>query len=81
NLRASYTNTAGATVTDFIRRISDMTDSRPFIVMPEGKTGGIGLPVTFRLSENAVTVDALPETAVLQERLTSLAQSMQLKLD
>ncbi|WP_244469305.1 hypothetical protein [Escherichia coli] len=47
-----------------------MTDSRPFIVMPEGKTGGIGLPVTFRLSENAVTVDALPETAVLQERLT-----------
>ncbi|MEK8780250.1 type 4b pilus protein PilO2, partial [Escherichia coli] len=24
NLRASYTNTAGATVTDFIRRISDM---------------------------------------------------------
>ncbi|WP_434082171.1 type 4b pilus protein PilO2 [Escherichia coli] len=37
NLRASYTNTAGATVTDFIRRISDMTDSRPFIVMPGRK--------------------------------------------
>ncbi|EOO2974690.1 type 4b pilus protein PilO2, partial [Escherichia coli] len=81
NLRASYTNTAGTTVTDFIRRISDMTGTRPFIVMPEGKNGGIGLPVTFRLSEHPVEVDALPETSVLQEQLTTLAQSMQLTLD
>ncbi|MCK2413902.1 type 4b pilus protein PilO2, partial [Escherichia coli] len=65
NLRASYTNTAGATVTDFIRRISDMTGTRPFIVMPEGKTGGIGLPVSFRLPEHPVDVDALPESSVL----------------
>ncbi|MGA0423252.1 type 4b pilus protein PilO2, partial [Escherichia coli] len=81
DLRASYTNTAGTTVTDFIRRISDMTGTRPFIVMPEGKNGGIGLPVTFRLSEHPVEVDALPETSVLQEQLTTLAQSMQLTLD
>ncbi|MFS3855556.1 type 4b pilus protein PilO2 [Escherichia coli] len=81
NLRASYTNTAGATVTDFIRRISDMTGTRPFIVMPEGKTGGIGLPVSFRLPEHPVDVDALPESSVLQEQLTTLAQSMPLTLD
>ncbi|EIG6065676.1 type 4b pilus protein PilO2 [Escherichia coli] len=81
NLRASYTNTAGTTVTDFIRRISDMTGTRPFIVMPEGKTGGIGLPVSFRLPEHPVDVDALPESSVLQEQLTTLAQSMPLTLD
>lgn len=49
--------------------------------MPEGKTGGIGLPVSFRLPEHPVDVDALPETAVLQEQLTTLAQSIPLTLD
>ena len=68
-------------MTDFIRRMSDMTGTRPFIVMPEGKTGGIGLPVSFRLPEHPVDVDALPESSVLQEQLTTLAQSMPLTLD
>ncbi|MCW7419303.1 type 4b pilus protein PilO2 [Escherichia coli] len=49
--------------------------------MPEGKTGGIGLPVSFRLPEHPVDVDALPESSVLQEQLTTLAQSMPLTLD
>ncbi|HAN4360249.1 TPA: type 4b pilus protein PilO2 [Escherichia coli] len=80
-LTGSGKHPAGATVTDFIRRISDMTGTRPFIVMPEGKTGGIGLPVSFRLPEHPVDVDALPESSVLQEQLTTLAQSMPLTLD
>ncbi|MDE1022921.1 type 4b pilus protein PilO2, partial [Escherichia coli] len=29
NLRSSYTNTAGTTVTAFIRRITELTDTRP----------------------------------------------------
>ncbi|HCN5644377.1 TPA: type 4b pilus protein PilO2 [Escherichia coli] len=43
--------------------------------------GGIGLPVSFRLPEHPVDVDALPESSVLQEQLTTLAQSMPLTLD
>ncbi|HFV3880536.1 TPA: type 4b pilus protein PilO2, partial [Escherichia coli] len=81
NLRSSYTNTAGTTVTAFIRRITELTDTRPFIVMPEGNSGGVALPVTFRLPDNPVPVDSLPETRDLQERLTTLAQSVQLQID
>ncbi|HBE4547495.1 TPA: type 4b pilus protein PilO2, partial [Escherichia coli] len=74
-------NTAGTTVTAFIRRITELTDTRPFIVMPEGNSGGVALPVTFRLPDNPVPVDSLPETRDLQERLTTLAQSVQLQID
>ena len=34
--------------------------------MPEGNSGGVALPVTFRLPDNPVPVDSLPETRDLQ---------------
>lgn len=43
--------------------------------------GGFALPVTFSMPETPVAVEALPENTLLQERLTTLARSMQLKMD
>lgn len=54
---------------------------RPFMVMPDGNSGGFALPVTFSMPETPVAVEALPENTLLQERLTTLARSMQLKMD
>lgn len=81
SLRASYTNIAGTTVTDFSHRITEIFSTRPFMVMPEGNSGGFSLPVSLKLPENPVTVEMLPATNILQERLTTFAQSMRLKID
>ncbi|EJZ2212037.1 type 4b pilus protein PilO2, partial [Escherichia coli] len=81
NLRASYTNIAGTTVTAFSQRVREIFSIRPFMVMPDGNSGGFALPVTFSMPETPVAVEALPENTLLQERLTTLARSMQLKMD
>ncbi|HHU9719943.1 TPA: type 4b pilus protein PilO2, partial [Escherichia coli] len=63
------------------QRVREIFSIRPFMVMPDGNSGGFALPVTFSMPETPVAVEALPENTLLQERLTTLARSMQLKMD
>lgn len=81
NLRASYTNIAGTTVSDFSLRITEIFGTTPFMVMPEGNSGGFSLPVNFQLSQTPLSVDTLPTVPALQEQLTTFSQSMRIKID
>ena len=77
-LSPSYTNIAGTTVTAFSQRVREIFSIRPFMVMPDGNSGGFALPVTFSMPETPVAVEALPENTLLQERLTTLALPIRL---
>ncbi|EIX3771276.1 type 4b pilus protein PilO2 [Salmonella enterica] len=81
-LRTSYKELSGVTVEDFSTRIREIfqgTTTATF-VLPEGSAGGFSLPVSFDVSPDPITPDTLPQATDIQERLTTFAQKMRLKL-
>ncbi|EEJ4252260.1 type 4b pilus protein PilO2 [Salmonella enterica subsp. enterica serovar 4,[5],12:b:-] len=81
-LRTSYREFSGITVEDFSTRIREIFQGKTTatFVLPEGSAGGFSLPVSFNVSSGAITPEMLPRVTDIQERLTTFAQRMKLKL-